>query len=318
MCLIAWNWQAGEHPELLLVANRDEFHARPAAALHVWEGGHILAGKDLQGGGTWLGLSRGGRFAALTNYRNPSMARTGTPTRGQLVTGFLSSTLTGPDYLARVAADAKKFNPFNLLVFDGRQLLGFESRHDKTIKMNPGLGGVSNADFHSPWPKLVKLKSRLGRCVVAGDTGNRALLAALADRTMAADADLPATGLPLARERALSAAFIDTPGYGTRASSIVRLNRLRAELLEASFDEAGFTGLGTDLFDLRDPGARAARRHAGASGRGGCVISPRRQAAGTLERARRTGANDGVFVMAGCGGSAGDGLDLPDPAMDAA
>lgn len=251
MCLIAWNWQPGDQHELLLVANRDEFHARPAEAAHVWEGGHILAGKDLQGGGTWLGLSHSGRFAALTNHRNPDLARVGTPTRGQLVTGFLHSTLTGPEYLAHVAFDAGLYNPFNLLVFDGRQLLGFESRHGRTRVMDRGLGAVSNADFHTPWPKLVKLQARLGECVSAQDTGNRALLALLADKAVARDADLPATGLPLDRERALSAAFIATPGYGTRASSIVRVDRRRAGLLEASFDDAGRTGMCSGSFPLQ-------------------------------------------------------------------
>ncbi len=251
MCLIAWNWQPGEPHELLLIANRDEFHARPTAPAKLWEGGQILAGKDLQGGGAWLGVSRSGRFAALTNHRSPGAARVGPPTRGQLVAGFLNSTLTGPDYLAYVATDAPLYNPFNLLLFDGQDLLGFESRHGKAIEMKPGLGGVSNADFHTPWPKLVNLRQSLGRCVREHNTDNSSLLALLADKAVACDAQLPATGLPVERERALSAAFIDTPGYGTRASSIVRLDRRRAELVEVGFDAAGIVSTCSGSFLLR-------------------------------------------------------------------
>lgn len=251
MCLIAWNWQPGESHELLLIANRDEFHARPTAPAQVWDGGHILAGKDLQGGGTWLGLSRSGRFAALTNHRNPGAARVGPPTRGQLVTGFLNSTLSGPDYLAHVAADAPLYNPFNLLLFDGRQLLGFESRHGRTLAMQAGLGAVSNADFHSPWPKIVTLQARLGQCVKERSTANHTLLSLLTDKSVACDAQLPATGLPMERERALSAVYIDTPGYGTRASSIVRLDRHRAELVEVCLDAAGMASTCSGSFLLR-------------------------------------------------------------------
>ena len=239
MCLIAWNWQPASTTPLLLLANRDEFYARAARPLHWWDNGMILAGQDLQAGGTWLGISRSGRLSALTNYRSPSPARTGTPSRGELVANFLQSDLDSARYLQDLQTHAADYNPFNLLVFDGCALLGLESRGARVVNMSPGIGGVSNADFHTPWPKLRTLTARLRACEDTGDTDTPALLALLQDHTLAPDSELPQTGVPLAMERALSAAFITTPGYGTRASSVVKLGENRAEFTELSFDAAG-------------------------------------------------------------------------------
>ena len=257
MCLIAWNWQPASATPLLLVANRDEFHARPAQALQWWDGGHILAGKDLQAGGAWLGLTRTGRLAALTNYRDFSGAadaprqRADAPSRGGLVTQFLNSDLPALLFLQRLAGEAKHYNAFNLLVFDGTDLLGLQSRDAKVVAMRPGVGAVSNADFHSPWPKLAWLRDELENHVSAracDDSGegdgldSEALLSILNNPTIAPDEALPQTGLPLARERALSAAFISSPDYGTRASSVVRIGNTHAEFVERSFDACGELG----------------------------------------------------------------------------
>jgi uncharacterized protein with NRDE domain len=248
MCLIAWNWQPASATPLLLLANRDEFYARPAAPLHWWEGDQILAGQDLQAGGTWLGVGRNGRLAALTNYRTPGGARAGTPSRGELVAGFLQSSLSAADYLAQLQARAADYNPFNLLVYDGQQLLGLESRGSQVVTLPTGLGAVSNADFHTPWPKLVALQNGLQRQITTGHTDTPSLQALLQDHTLAPDTSLPRTGVPLELERALSAAFIATPNYGTRAASVVRLGAQEVEFTEQRFDAQGLTDATTLTF----------------------------------------------------------------------
>lgn len=243
MCLIAWNWLPDNATPLLLLANRDEFYARDALPLHWWDrapnGAEVLAGRDLQGGGTWLGLSRNGRLAALTNYRAPAAMRTDTPSRGELVANFLQSDLDAPAYLRQLARRAGDYNPFNLLVYDGHRLLGLESRGARVLALPPGLGAVSNADFHTPWPKLVQLRTRLRDQVERKATDTPSLLPLLQDRTMADDDALPRTGVPLALERVLSATFIATPDYGTRASSVIAIHQDHAEFTEQSFGPRG-------------------------------------------------------------------------------
>jgi len=244
MCLIAWNWQPNSQNPMLLIANRDEFYARPTAALHWWPDGDVLAGRDLQAGGTWLGISRSGRLAALTNHRDPTNVRTNAPSRGELVSTFLQSDTSAERYLSTLAKRAADYNPFNLLVFDGARLMGLESRHAKVMTLQPGIGAVSNADFLTPWPKLTRLSSGLQTLLAQAHPGDSALLALLHDPTPALDADLPATGISLDFERALSAAFVALPDYGTRASSVVRFEADHIAFLEHCYDAQGSAGGG--------------------------------------------------------------------------
>jgi len=263
MCLIAWNWQPDSASPLLLLANRDEFYARPSAALHAWpdaplrdlqagdnhrtEGKMpslpgIVAGRDLQAGGTWLGISRSGRMAALTNYRHPALLRSNARSRGELVSGFLQSDHSAGDYLQQLIARAGDYNPFNLLVYDGVQLMGLQSRDARLLNFAAGIGAVSNADFNTPWPKLRQLTSGLQSLLAQGPASDAQLLALLQDRRPAADADLPDTGIGLALERVLSATFIATPDYGTRACSVLRYADGRIDFAEHRFDASGASG----------------------------------------------------------------------------
>jgi uncharacterized protein with NRDE domain len=246
MCLIAWNWQPGSAAPLLLLANRDEFYARPTEPLHHWPDAPILAGRDVQAGGTWLGvaLSNAGRvrLAALTNYRSATPARQEVPSRGEVVANFLQSELDAEDYLQTLQPLASIYNPFNLLVFDGHRLLGLESRSARTITLQPGIGAVSNADFHTPWPKLRKLTADLAASVANGKTQDDHLWPLLHSRTAAADTELPDTGVPRALERALSPIFIATPAYGTRACSIVRVGTSTVQFSEQRFGADGLLG----------------------------------------------------------------------------
>jgi uncharacterized protein with NRDE domain len=233
---------------LLLIANRDEFYARPSQPLHWWATGGVLAGRDLQAGGTWLGVSRDGRLAALTNFRAPAALRSSAPSRGELTAGFLTSGLSSSMFLSEVARRAGDYNPFNLLVFDGQHLMGLESRHAKSFVVARGIGAVSNADFQTPWPKVARLKAGLRTLTEEGRANEAALLRLLQDRNTAPDAALPKTGIPIIRERALSAAFIATPDYGTRACSVIRIGRNEVEFFEQNYDALGVTGVQRQTF----------------------------------------------------------------------
>jgi uncharacterized protein with NRDE domain len=242
MCLIAWNWQPASETPLLLLANRDEFYARPAAQLHWWPGNRILAGRDLQGGGTWLGMSRTGRLAALTNYRSPEPLRADSPSRGELVAEFLNHDECAGSFLEQLARRAQDYNPFNLLVFDGKSLLGLQSRGARLIEMEHGVGAVSNADFHTPWPKLSRLQDRLQLQLDQDALNSEVLLTLLHDRNVAHASTLPHTGISLELERLLSATFITSLGYGTRACSVARIHKTHAEFTEQSYDFNGLVG----------------------------------------------------------------------------
>jgi uncharacterized protein with NRDE domain len=250
MCLIAWNWQPNSETPLLLLANRDEFYARPTRGVHWWDDGQVLAGKDLQAGGTWLGVGRNGRLAALTNYRLPVNAPGVMPSRGALVVDFLQGTGSGPDYLTALTVRAGDYNPFNLIVFDGLQLMGFESRNKRVLSFAPGMGAVSNADFDTPWPKLLRLKAHLQAQCQAGRTAVSDLLPLLHDRSYAADSGLPQTGVDKELERMLSATFIKSADYGTRACSVVSLQKKKAFFFEESHGERGMLSSAQQSFTL--------------------------------------------------------------------
>jgi len=238
MCILAFQWNPDAATPLLVLANRDEFYARPTAPLAWWDGNQILAGRDLQAGGTWLGLSRSGRFAALTNHRDPAANRPEAPSRGQLTVGFLQSQGSARSCLESLRSSAGRYNPFNLLLYDGAELLGYESRQDRILSFSPGLHAVSNGAFDEPWPKVEALVAGLG----TSPLDDEALLALLADVRPAEEPRLPNIGVSLDWERALSPIFIRTPTYGTRASTLVRLGREQVTILEQGFGPAGAEG----------------------------------------------------------------------------
>jgi uncharacterized protein with NRDE domain len=225
MCLIVLAWKASPEVRLAVAANRDEFFARPTAAASWWtDAPDVLAGRDLKGGGTWMGVTRTGRFAALTNFRDLSAPRKGNaPSRGTLVEDFLREEEGPAAYLSGLARNANAFEGFNLLVSDGAELWSFSNAEESgPVSLSPGVYGLSNHLLETPWPKVVTARERLERALArardAHDLEGR-LLTLLGDRSFAADAALPHTGLPLDWERALSAAFVVLPEYGTRAST---------------------------------------------------------------------------------------------------
>ena len=256
MCLITLSWQPATKTPLIIASNRDEFYARPSLRLHRWPDSEILAGKDLQAGGTWLGIAAmtgtmptagasAVRIAALTNYRSSAGQRPDAPTRGHITTAFLNGTMSASAYLDTLHAAASMYNPFNLIVFDGLELMGYESRQLRAFALPHGISAVSNADFNTPWPKLERLSRDFGQTLARHDGSfppENELFNLLASDAVSPDGELPETGIPLSRERALSAAFIRTAGYGTRTCSVVQVGVAAASFTERSFDGNGFKG----------------------------------------------------------------------------
>jgi uncharacterized protein with NRDE domain len=227
MCLVLLAWDSHPDLQLIVAANRDEFYARPTAPADWWdEAPNVLAGRDLRVGGTWMGVTRTGRFAAVTNFREPEAYREGAPSRGFLPTNFLLSRAPSLGYAAGLMPIAPGFNGFNLLLFDGTTLAWFSNRAQGARTLPPGVFGLSNHLLDTPWPKVVNGKADLRAALAAPvDELEARLFDSLARRDPAPDAELPSTGVGMERERALSSAFIATPEYGTRCSTVLLMGR---------------------------------------------------------------------------------------------
>jgi uncharacterized protein with NRDE domain len=241
MCLILLAYDAHPLYRLILAANRDEFFSRPAAPAFFWEDApQLLAGRDLKEGGTWLGLTRSGRIAAITNYRDPRSERKDAPSRGGLVSGFLRGAMAVEDYLAFLRREGVAYNGFNLIFGDMKRLCWFSNRGGDPQFLQPGIHGISNHLLDTPWPKVSHGKEAVERLVVMGKSIEpEALFAILADRTVAPDPLLPETGVGIELERLLSPLFISAPTYGTRSSTVLLIDREG----EVTFIERSFNGL---------------------------------------------------------------------------
>lgn len=226
MCLLALAWKTHPRWRLLMAGNRDEFHERPSAPLAHWTDlPRVVAGRDLQSGGTWAGVDIEGRMAVVTNVRDPAIQLAGAPSRGQLVTGFLAGTDTADHQACGLLAAAEVFAPFNLVLADGSHC-EYVSNYPipRRTALGPGIHGLSNGDLDEAWPKTVALKQRMAAWLTSGETDVAALWTALADETPADDNDLPDTGVGLALERMLSPAFIRGESYGTRACTLIAID----------------------------------------------------------------------------------------------
>jgi uncharacterized protein with NRDE domain len=243
MCLVLIAWRGMAQYPVVVAANRDEFHARASAAAHWWPGvPPILAGQDLQAGGTWLGMTRNGRFAALTNYRDPEQRRLNAPSRGTLVTSILTSGAGTAQILDHLREVGGGYGGFNLIFSDGERLAVFESIKGTGRELGPGIYGLSNHLLDTPWPKVETGKSRLSQALSQlPDT--RAALALLRDAEPAPDDQLPRTGVSLEWERLLSSAFVRAAAYGTRCSTLMRIDQHR----NACFDEWSWDSAGAQV-----------------------------------------------------------------------
>jgi uncharacterized protein with NRDE domain len=240
MCLILIAWRGAAKYPCVIAANRDELHSRPAAPAHWWRSRPpILAGRDLSAGGTWLGMTRSGRFAAHNNFRDPEQRRPGTPSRGTLVASILMSSDSLERNLERLREISASYNGFSVLFSDGERLAIYESARGSGRILGPGIYGLSNHLLDTPWPKVQTAKSRLSRALT--DLGSTdALLALLRDEAPAPDDQLPRTGVSLEWERLLSSAFVRAADYGTRCSTVLRIDENR----HACFDEWSWDAAG--------------------------------------------------------------------------
>jgi uncharacterized protein with NRDE domain len=241
MCLIVIAWKTHRDFPLIVAANRDEFFKRPTRAADWWEDApDLLAGRDLLRGGTWLGVTRQGRFAAVTNFREPSSGPPAPESRGELVGNYLHGDVPPAYFLHDVCTRRRNYDGFNLLVADRESLWFLGKSEPGPRELAPGIHGMSNGDLDAPWPKVQKGKRAMQGVLELGrgfgfsarqserrqrKAIHRTLFALLAHRVPAADGDLPDTGIGLEWERALSPVFVHADGYGTRSSTIVLVSR---------------------------------------------------------------------------------------------
>ena len=265
MCLIAFAWRSHPRYRLVLAANRDEYFGRPAAQAGFWDDHpSVLAGRDLEAGGTWLGITLDGRFAALTNYRNPADKKTGAPSRGALVADFLTGKTSSQEYVQLVEKRAADYNGFSLLVGDVASMFFFSNRGERAARVAPGVHGLSNHLLDTPWPKVERAKAGLA-ALLDGPFDSEALFGLLNDTGRAAGSELPSTGVSLELEERLSAIrILAVGGYGTRCSTALCLGEDgRIEFHERSYTEAGgVSGTVGYRITLAQGKARASSRRA--------------------------------------------------------
>ena len=224
MCLILLAFRVHEHYPLIVAANRDEHHHRPAAAAAFWEDHpQLYGGRDLEKSGTWMGITRTGRFAAITNYRDGQPAPAAPRSRGALVSGFLTGDRAAQDFIGEISPAQDQYGGFGLLAGNLEALMFYSNRGAPATTVAPGIHGLSNHLLDTPWPKIRHGAAALQTALTGIDESAMVstLFDALGDRTAADDARLPATGIPQQRERELSPAFICGEHYGTRSSTVL-------------------------------------------------------------------------------------------------
>jgi uncharacterized protein with NRDE domain len=240
MCLIALAWQPDSRYHVVIAANRDERHDRPTAALGRWEGEpSIIAGRDLESGGTWMGVTDDGRFAAITNFRELSPPPPDAPSRGTIVADFLRSRLEPQTWLDSLRERASGFAGFNLFAGTRDTLSFLSNRSEEAMTLEPGIYGLSNGPWGAGWPKVERAIDGMERAIDSEST-EEDLLDLLRDRTGGMDDDLPDTGVGPEMERFLSPIFIRGDLYGTRSSTVLTIRKDRSvRIREKSWTPGG-------------------------------------------------------------------------------
>lgn len=242
MCLIFFSLQHHPNYKLILAGNRDEFYNRQTGSADFWKDNpQILGGRDLEANGTWLAMTKSGRIGFITNYRDPKNIKVSAPSRGKLVSDYLESNLSPQAYLEQIEKRATDYNGFNLIVGNA-DAFWYLSNYQRGIQqILPGFYGLSNHVLETPWPKIVYGKERLKPILMQAEIHPDQLMDRLYDSTQALEDKLPDTGLGLAREQALSSMFIKTPGYGSRCSTVLLIDRNNNVVFtERTYDLATF------------------------------------------------------------------------------
>ncbi|SDI92048.1 NRDE family protein [Natribacillus halophilus] len=244
MCLINFRWQDHSEYKIIIAANRDEFYERPTAPAHFWEDApELLAGRDLLQHGTWLGITTQGKFAALTNFRDPQQRNPDKISRGAIIKDYLTADTSPRDYMQSLQNKKDDYAGFNLIAGRPDELFHYNNVHDELSKISPGTHGVSNDSLNTPWPKVEKGKHLLNVHTQTNDVETENLFHMLSDTEQAADESLPSTGVSLDLERKLSPLFIKTGDYGTRASTVLLIDKQnQVTFVERSFDRGEFAG----------------------------------------------------------------------------
>jgi len=257
MCLIVFAYKYHPRYPLILAANRDEFYERPTRKSRFWEDHpDLLGGRDLLYGGTWMGITRSGRFAAVTNFRERASSVKHPLSRGLMTRDFLTSRESPETFLKRIISREEEYNGFNFLLGDMASIIYYSNRNRKMKVLEPGIYGLSNHLMDTPWPKVVRTRQALAEIIARpGPVNTDQLFSVLYDQTPATDDELPDTGIEPEWEKALSSPFIVTPAYGTRASSVLTLDiKGQVKFTERSF--AGPEDQGQTIhhqFKLTDP-----------------------------------------------------------------
>ena len=222
MCLLTFAWKTHPKYKLIFASNRDEFYQRNTAPAQYWDNApNILAGKDLEAGGTWMGINKNGRFTALTNYRDLKNLKTQAPSRGKLTLDYLQGNESPQEYLEQIFNNIDAYNGFNLLAGTPEEIYYLSNYEHKIRKLEPGIYGLSNALLDSDWFKVKRLKTKFNEVIQQADFTTQTLLDTLQDSTKPNDDHVQQTGLPMDKERMLSSMFIESPNYGTCSSAIV-------------------------------------------------------------------------------------------------
>jgi len=255
MCLLIVAHHPGADLPLVVAANRDEFHARPTARSRFWETHPtLLAGRDLAQGGTWMGVTRDGRFAALTNFRDPAQTKPAPRSRGELPLDYLLGQQSPADYLASVVPRSDHYAGFNLLLGDTESLWYFDNNPgEQPMPLTPGIYGLSNARLDTPWPKVEDGKRKLGSLLDEQRLDHDALARVVSDRQLADSDALQLHAVDGDMERRLSAQFIVTEHYGTRATTTLWRDRAGMHWREQNFDARGEVSAVTEeAFAIQD------------------------------------------------------------------
>lgn len=241
MCLVGFAWKTHPRWRLVMAGNRDELHARPTAALARWTDAAVIAGRDRQAGGTWMALGSGGRVAVVTNVRDGPPKPFSGPSRGALPARFVAAGDDAEAAALQVAGEAQRYAPFNLILADARTCVYVGNHPTQGPRSVPaGAHAISNGDFDAPWPKTLRLRATLQAWASAGTTDLEPLWNALADETVAPDAQLPETGVGIDLERKLSPAFVRGQRYGTRASTLLLIDHAgSAQMTERRYGPGG-------------------------------------------------------------------------------